>query len=959
LLPSGKFPRIALAVALLVAALLFLNLEAVRNAAVSLLISNSLDLFIILWAALCSFFVARRSSGYPRQLWLLLGIAFSLESLAQAISTYYQSLVPNVTQTPWPSDILFFAWAAPVFMIFLPRSDDHAPGFDWTTILDFLQFAIFAVTLYLFFFYSPARWQSNQPAVLRQILTLYIVRDLILSLAFFLRSRTSHFSWLRSFSLVLGFVFLLAVLSDAVYLLTLRSSLSATSWGDLIFLCPYLLFILFAVTWKQPAPSSVSSPSRVGQLFAAQILPIAIPLFIIFMGRQIAKEQFLIPWLIVTASFACSAFRLILTNRTQRKIGRELLNIQEALRRSERMFSSAFRSSPDSMSINVFPDGPYLDVNDGFTRLTGYSREEVIGKSPTELKLWENPGRRTELFLEFVRTGELQECEFRFRTKTGQLRIGHMSGALLDLDGKRCSLVVVRDITARQAAEELLRSNEQRFRSLVEHIHVGIALYDPLGRMQFANRAALDMFGLKLDVIQGKNPKEFGIEPFYEDGTPVPDSARPVALVIASGQSQRSHVYAWRLSSTNEILWALTDTIPEFDAAGNLSRVLMSFTNITEQRKALDALRESEERFRTLVRDLHVAVVLNGPDGKIEFANQAARTMIGLPEGEILARDVTSLGLIPLDEHGRILPIEDRPIPTVLRTKRPLRSRTMGWRRPGIPETLWIFGNAIPQFNPDGSMLRVISSFTDITELKNAEQAIHQLSTQLLNLQDEERRRIGRELHDGLAQTVLAVNLSLAQVHHSDPPLGEPALRSLEKARALLQQMSREIRTLSYLLHPPLLDELGLVSALREYVRGFSERSGIETQLVLPPHFNRMPQFVEIALFRVVQESLSNIQRHSGSASATIRLLENPSSVILEIIDFGRGMHLPSDGQTLPNDAHLGVGIPGMRERIAQLGGRLDIHSTPSGTTIRATISTPQVVPKEALDGPPSHSDRG
>src|SRR5208283_801604 len=148
-----------------------------------------------------------------------------------------------------------------------------------------------------------------------------------------------------------------------------------------------------------------------------------------------SREQFPLAWLAVTSSVLCSSVRLNLTHRKQLVVSDHLLETQKALRSSERMFSSAFRSSPDSMSINVFPDGPYLDVNDGFTRLTGYSREDVLGKSPTELKLWENPGRRTELFLEFVRTGELQECEFRFRTKTGQLRIGHMSGALLDLDG--------------------------------------------------------------------------------------------------------------------------------------------------------------------------------------------------------------------------------------------------------------------------------------------------------------------------------------------------------------------------------------------------------------------------------------------------------------------------------------------------------------------------------------------
>jgi two-component system NarL family sensor kinase len=230
---------------------------------------------------------------------------------------------------------------------------------------------------------------------------------------------------------------------------------------------------------------------------------------------------------------------------------------------------------------------------------------------------------------------------------------------------------------------------------------------------------------------------------------------------------------------------------------------------------------------------------------------------------------------------------------------------------------------------------------------------------QLLQLQDEERRRIGRELHDGMAQTVLAVNLSLAQVRQSSTSLGEPAERALEKARVLLQQMSREIRTLSYLLHPPLLDELGLVSALKEYVRGFSERSGIETELVFPKQFSRLPQFVEIALFRVVQESLANIQRHSGSDSATIRLREDPPAVTLEIIDYGRGMKLASNGPAQPNVAHLGVGIPGMRERMAQLGGRLEIESGPAGTTVRATISSPEGISKEPFDGPPSHPDRG
>jgi PAS domain S-box-containing protein len=908
---------------------------------------------MVVFAAACCFYVARRSSGYPRQLWFLLVIAFTLETFAEAISSYYQSFVPGAAQMPWPSDVLFFLWPAPVVMMFLPRSGSEAPGIDWLHILDFLQVGIVAATAYLYFFNIPSRWQAHSTSLVRQILILYIVRDLSLSLAFFFRSRTFLPSWLRSFFFVLGFLFLAAVLSDAEYLFTLSTSVSAASWGDLLWMLPCFLVILLAVTWKQPEPAPVSSSSPVGQLVAAQVLPIAIPLLVIFMGRAIAREQLPLAWIAVTASVVCSSARLMLTNRSQRRIADHLLNTERALHRSERMFASAFRSSPDSMSINLFPDGPYLDVNDGFTRLTGYTREEVLDKTPSEMNLWEDPSRRAEIFTQFVQTGELRECEFRLRTKSGQLRIGHMSGALLDFDGRRCSLIVVRDITERKAAEELLRSSEERFRSLVEHLHVGMVSINPQARLQFANRAALDMFGLKLDDILHKTAEEIGVQPLQEDGTSIPESAFPILTVIATGRALYGQVFGWHLSHTDEILWTLTDMVPEFDATGNLTRVLASATNITEQRNALDALRESEERFRTLVRDIHVAVVLNGPDGKIEFANQAALNMLGITDFAMISGDVAATGMIPVDEQGRDMLLADRPVATVIRTKVPVRNGTMGWRRPGVRDILWIFGNSVPQFNPDGSILRVISTFTDITEMKNAEHSIHQLSTQLLKLQDEERRRIGRELHDGMAQTVLAVNLSLAQVRQSSSPLSESAGRALEKARALLQQMSREIRTLSYLLHPPLLDELGLVSALKEYVRGFSERSGIETQLVLPKDFSRLPQSVELALFRIVQESLANIQRHSGSDTATIRLREDPSSITLEIVDYGRGMKLSSDGQTQPYAAQLGVGIPGMRERMAQLGGRLAIESSPSGTTVRATIFSPEVPPKEVLGGAP------
>ena len=379
------------------------------------------------------------------------------------------------------------------------------------------------------------------------------------------------------------------------------------------------------------------------------------------------------------------------------------------------------------------------------------------------------------------------------------------------------------------------------------------------------------------------------------------------------------------------------DVVPEHDTAGKLIHFLVSLTNITEQRRASDALRESEERFRTLVRDLHVGVVLHNPDGTVQFINQAALDIFGHSENDVLGVRDEQLKWTPIDANGHVIPVEQLPAETVLRTKLPVRNAVTGWRHAEKQQTVWLFGNAVPQYAPDGSVVRVITSFADITEMKNAERSIHQLSTELLKLQDEERRRIGRELHDGMAQTVLAVNLSLAQLRQSSEPLSGSSKRALDKARDLLQQMSREIRTLSYLLHPPLLDDLGLVTALKEYVNGFGERSDINITLELPPHFRRLPQIVETTFFRITQECLSNIQRHSGSKLAKVALRDDAEGITLEVTDYGRGICTPENGNS-SRPPRLGVGIPGMRERMVQVGGQLEIDSNTRGTTVRARI---------------------
>jgi PAS domain S-box-containing protein len=937
--PSGKFSWLIVAVAGLLTALLFFAVEEVPRPATSLLLSNLLQTGFALWAALCSLHVARRSTAYLRQLWMLLTTALFVGCAAQALETYYQSVAHAPTLTPWPSDILFILWVTPTAMMLLPRPAKESGTVDWLQVLDFAQIGVVALTAYLYFFYIPSRWEAEGPQMVVKIMRLQAVRDAALAGGFLIRAVTVPEGSIREFFRRMAGFFVLAAASGSVFLLAPYTSRTAASWTDIVVCTPFLFVAYIAATWNReedPAPPQVRS--RIRTIVVSQILPILIPLLVLFMGRSIAAEQITIAWIAVTASFILSAARLVLTNEKQRRISEDLFQTKQALVRSERMFFTAFRSSPDAVGISAIPGGQFLEVNDSFTRLTGFSHDEVLGKTPLELNLWKDQVRRAEVMAKLQKESEVRDEEFVCLTKSGETRITQFSGILIELDGKLCALAIVRDITARKQAEEAMRASEERFRNLVRDLHVGVVLLGPDAETRFANRAALEMFGLTEEEARGKSTSSFKMKAIREDGTEIPFEKRPGPRAIATKQPVRNEMVGWRRAEGNEVLWTLVDAVPHLTSEGKVANVILSISDVTLWKQAEEALRASEERFRTLVRDFNVGVVVLGPDARVQFANQAAERMFGITLEEARGKDSSQLKLISIREDGTQVPSSMRPGPLAVKTGQMFKNEVIGWRRPGSSEVLWTMGNVVPQLAPDGSVSASINTFINITERKQAEEALRQLSTRLLQLQDEERRRLGRELHDSLAQSVLAVNLNVAQATRSLTSKDESARRALAEARRVLVEMSREIRTLSYLLHPPLLDELGLVSALKEYAEGFSERSGIKLELEIQAGFGRLPQEAETALFRIVQESLTNIQRHSGSQTAEIHLRGDSNGVNLEVMDRGRGM----DGKAMErgngSGTRLGVGILGMRERMTQLGGKLDIESSSSGTTVRVSI---------------------
>jgi signal transduction histidine kinase len=228
-------------------------------------------------------------------------------------------------------------------------------------------------------------------------------------------------------------------------------------------------------------------------------------------------------------------------------------------------------------------------------------------------------------------------------------------------------------------------------------------------------------------------------------------------------------------------------------------------------------------------------------------------------------------------------------------------------------------------------------------------------SARLLQLQDEERRHIARELHDGVGQLLALMSMNAAKLDREKSKLPPDSARCAEENSRLIEQVTSEIRTISYLFHPPLLDDMGLRSALKWYVEGFADRSKIATELQLPDDWERLSQDHELCLFRITQECLTNIHRHSGSFTASVRLLRSPGQIKLEVSDEGKGLSKETQSKIASGEIP-GVGLRGMRERVRQLGGSVEIRSNGRGTSVIATL--PFEESAGTVDDAPLHDGR-
>jgi PAS domain S-box-containing protein len=353
---------------------------------------------------------------------------------------------------------------------------------------------------------------------------------------------------------------------------------------------------------------------------------------------------------------------------------------------------------------------------------------------------------------------------------------------------------------------------------------------------------------------------------------------------------------------------------------------------IAERQRVEDALRLSEERFRRAFEYAPIGMTLIDPEDRWLKVNQAFCEMIGYSEHELLGMTFRSI------THPADLKAYSESFRQLLAGERgALYLEKRYFHKDG--HIVWANASVTVVRSSAGNPLYLVSQLEDITERKLAEETLQHLSGRLLRLQDEERRNIARELHETTAQNLSALRMLLFRINDLLEVSRKPLVSHLlTESLELAERCLGEIRTISYLLHPPFLEEMGLAAALGWYTEGFTQRSNITVTLEVPPEFARLPRDAELVLFRIVQESLTNIHYHSGSAVANIRLDRTPSQVILTITDKGRGMPPEVLERVRAFGSPIGVGIAGMHERVRQLGGRLDLHSSNQGTTVIVTL---------------------
>jgi PAS domain S-box-containing protein len=598
----------------------------------------------------------------------------------------------------------------------------------------------------------------------------------------------------------------------------------------------------------------------------------------------------------------------------------ERFRAEQAVRQSEAKFATAFRASPHAMTISSLWDGRFIDVNASFERQSGYSREEVMGKTALDTGMWVDSEDLAGILADSLRLGKITGREVRLRTKSGQLMNALYSVEVIKINDEPCALAAAEDITERLRIERALRESEAKFRLVADTVSSAIWLLQEKHFIYF-NKEFERLTGYTREEILLMDPWEL-IDPDFR----AENFARSQARL--SGEAVPSRYQFAILAKNGERRWLdFSAALTEFNGK---PAILASALDITAARRAEQELKEHAMYMEALISNIPLGIVIKDENQLVRFCNLAFENMFLFSQAEIQGKNLDDL----IAPHDRL---EAAQLSHAVQTGGAVHTMVRRQRKDGTFLDVELHGVKVFSGN---SFVGAFAIYQDITDRRKSEEKLVALRNRLARAQEEERARIARDLHDDAGQRLALLSIDLEQLKQASMKIRSSLTEQLESLVKAASEITSDVHNVSRRLHPSQVELLGLAAALSNFCKDFAARNEMEIVFVDGILHQKPSQDAALCLFRVAQEAIRNVHKHSGSRRASVQLDEITGSIRQRITDEGEGFDPDSA------DFSQGLGLLSMEERLHSLGGELFIHSRRGrGTCIEACIPLSASVP--------------
>jgi PAS domain S-box-containing protein len=610
------------------------------------------------------------------------------------------------------------------------------------------------------------------------------------------------------------------------------------------------------------------------------------------------------------------ASMLFLRDVTQQKLD------EKDLHESEAKYRNIFENIQD-IYYEASLDGIILEVSPSIEKVSQYRREQVIGTSLYDMYVY--PAERDEVVKQLLKKGKVNDYEVFLKDANGAKAYCSITTALVRDKHNNPQKIIgsLRNITERIRMESALRESEAQKIAILEASIDRIRYVDKDMNVLWANKAAASGLEMSAEGLKGRRCYEV----FISRNTPC--EGCPTAKAIETGQLQRAVMHHTKIKGIEGESYWDTYCVPIKNNAGEVVSYLQVSRNVTEQKQTTDALHEKEETLRAILAASPVGVGL-ARDRMISWANRAMYELLGYNEKEedSLKGHTTRLFYPDDEEYDRM----GQELYSAVKDTGIGRVDTKWIKKDGRVLDCYVQATLLDPSDPEKG---VIVAALDITKRKEAEEKIHRLTHELIRVQENERQRISRELHDRVAQDLSTAKIVADQILRSQTEAALPEVRrEISKISSALQGVINTVRNLAYDLRPPVLDDMGLVQAIFQYCEEFSERTGLGIEFSSAGlETMDLDSDTEINLYRLIQEGLNNIKKHAEARRVTVKLVRAFPNIILRIEDDGKGFDVNARRIASPQEKRMG--LQSMEERVHLLQGKMEIQSHPmQGTKI-------------------------